>query len=105
MKCLMSNYRAETLFKSGVVMFLSLQPGLVTLDPAALQKICINQKLQLSARCAHYHTGSMPLSMKMAGYAHCMHQTAALIRGYTRTDGQGKNIMPTPLGGGGIISW
>ena len=54
MKCLMSNYRAETPFRSGVVMFLSLQPGLVTLDPAALQKICINKKLQLSARCAHY---------------------------------------------------
>ena len=40
--------------------------------------------------------------MKMAGYAHSMDQTAALIRGYTRTEGQGKNIMPTPLGGGGI---
>ena len=44
-----------------------------------------------------------PLSMKMAGYAHSVDQTAPLIsRTHTWTEGQGKNIMPTPLGGGGI---
>ena len=74
MKYIINIFCAETPFQSGAAIFLPLHLGLVTIDPAGLEKMW-NTKTSISKAV---QPNLCPVSMKTAGYAHSLDQTASL---------------------------